>query len=64
MTELENRGVFVNKNLYVLKATTMPAVLVEMGYMTNPKDLNLLTTDPQSFASGIYYGILLYYGLV
>jgi N-acetylmuramoyl-L-alanine amidase len=64
MTELENRGVFVNKNLYVLNATTMPAVLVEMGYMTNPKDLNLLTTDPQSFASGIYYGILLYYGLV
>lgn len=64
MTQLTNRGVFTNKGLYVLKATDMPSVLVEMGYMTNPSDINLLTTDPQSFARGIYYGILLYYGLM
>ena len=63
MTQLPNRGVFARTGLYVLIATDMPSVLVEMGYMTNPVDLKLLTTDPESFARGIYYGILFYYGL-
>lgn len=63
MTGLANRGVFTNTRLYVLVATNMPSVLVEMGYMTNWGDLQLLVNDPQSFARGIYYGILYYYGL-
>lgn len=63
MTQLPNRGVFTNTRLYVLNATNMPSVLVEMGYMTNWEDLNLLISDPESFARGIYYGILFYYGL-
>lgn len=64
MTGLTNRGVMINTRLYVLRATAMPAILVEMGFMTNPRDLALLTSDPQSFARGIYYGILAYYGLL
>lgn len=52
------------RGIYVLRAANMPAVLVEMGYMTNPTDIELLTTDPESFARGIYYGIQAYYGLL
>nr|WP_122012186.1 N-acetylmuramoyl-L-alanine amidase [Maliibacterium massiliense] len=62
-TGLPNRGVMVNPNLYVLRRTAMPAVLVEMGYLTNPVDARLLSQDPQSFARGIYNGILAYFGL-
>lgn len=62
ITGLTNRGVFVRPSLYVLRATSMPAVLVEMGYLTNRNDLYLLTTDPESFAKGIYRGIRLYFG--
>lgn len=62
-TGLPNRGVRVNPSLYVLRKTTMPALLVEMGYLTNPVDAELLSTDPQSFARGIYNGMLNYFGL-
>lgn len=62
-TGLENRGVRANPNLYVLRRTAMPAVLMEMGYLTNVNDARLLSQDPQSFAQGMYNGILTYFGL-
>lgn len=62
-TGLPNRGVFVNRGLYVLRKTRMPAVLAELGYLSNPRDAALLQNDPQSFALGLYNGLLDYFDL-
>jgi N-acetylmuramoyl-L-alanine amidase len=39
----------------------MPAVLVEMGYISNEYDANLLNTRPELFAEGLYNGIINYF---
>ena len=39
----------------------MPAVLVEIGFITNPEEAALMNRDPALFAQGIYEGILQYY---
>lgn len=57
-TGLRNRGMAVRTNLYVLRKTAMPAVLVELGFITNPDDARLMSTRPDLFADGIYRGIL------
>ena len=64
ITGLNNRGVFIRPSLYVLRKTTMPAVLLELGFITNPMDAELMSTEPELFAKGIYNGILQYYGLL
>ena len=53
----------VRTNLYVLRRTQMPAVLVELGFITNANDANLMNTRPDLFAEGIYQGILEYTGV-
>lgn len=63
MTGLRNRGVIERPGLYVLRRTNMPAILVEMGFITNPEDAALMAYSPELFARGIYKGILKYYGL-
>ena len=60
-TELRNRGMKDGSNLRVLKNATMPAVLVEMGFISNPNDAKLLDESPELFAQGIYNGILSYF---
>jgi N-acetylmuramoyl-L-alanine amidase len=62
-TGLRNRGMQTRTNLYVLRKTTMPAVLVELGFITNPSDAELMNTRPDLFADGIYQGIVAYTGL-
>lgn len=63
-TGLRNRGVIARPGLYVLRRTNMPAVLVEMGFISNPADAELMVNSPELFARGIYRGILKYYGLL
>lgn len=57
-TGLRNRGMKVRPGLYVLKKTAMPAVLVELGFITNRRDAFLMRDRPELFAQGIYQGIL------
>ena len=57
-TGLRNRGVMSRPGLYVLRKTRMPAVLVELGFITNPADASLMDNEPELFARGIYEGTL------
>ncbi len=59
----KNNGTYVRPSLYVLRRTQMPAVLVELAYITNYEDFLLLTTMQYQFAYGIYVGLLNYLGL-
>ena len=62
-TGLPNRGMFTRPSLYVLKRTNMPAVLVELGFITNASEAALMNNSPQLFANGIYEGILDFFDL-
>jgi N-acetylmuramoyl-L-alanine amidase len=41
----------------------MPALLLEIGFITNSGDARLMAENPNLIARGIYNGILRYYGL-
>ena len=45
------------------RRTNMPAVLVELAYLTNAGDAGKLETMQSEFARGIYEGMLSYFGM-
>ncbi|RJS60699.1 cell wall hydrolase [Bacillus sp. PK3_68] len=59
---LANRGV-KNGNFHVIRENTMPAVLVELGFIDTKKDNDMLRSDywRNAAAKAIYYGTLDYY---
>ncbi len=60
--DLKNRGV-KEYGFYVLKNNTVPAALVEMGFITNKGDNDKMRSDYwlNAMSKAIYYGILDYY---
>lgn len=59
-TGLQNRGVLARPSLYVLRKTKMPAILVEIGFISNAGDAALMNSQPELFARGIYLGTVDY----
>ncbi len=57
-----DNGIYERPSLYVLRATSMPAVLVEMAYLSNTSDAEKLRNNQYLFAYAIYQGILRYFG--
>lgn len=53
----------VRPSLYVLRRTTMPSLLVELGYLTNASDAQKLQDNQWQFAYAIYLGLVEYFGL-
>ena len=58
--QLRDRGVKVNPQFYVLRNTNMPAMLVELAFITNVQDAEKLKNDQRLFAQAIYDGIVNY----
>ncbi len=56
----KDNGVRVNPALYVLRRTRMPAILVELAYITNAEDVQKLQNDRYAFAYAIYEGLCTY----
>lgn len=56
-------GVKENPSLYVLRRTDMPALLIELAFITNTDDAQLLRDDRYMFAYAIYRGILDYFDI-
>lgn len=58
--QLRDRGVKINPQFYVLRNTNMPAMLIELAFITNVQDAEKLKNDQQIFAQAIYDGIVNY----
>ncbi len=60
---VRDNGVRANPSLYVLRKTNMTSILVELGYMSNPGDLQKLLNNQDAYAYAMYIGLLDYFGL-
>lgn len=58
-TQLASRGVKNTGNYHVIRETEMPAILIEGGFMTNPKELDFLRqrANLEKLAQGAARGI-------
>jgi N-acetylmuramoyl-L-alanine amidase len=63
--KLENTDRLAKKidNIYLLENIEVPGVIVEVGFLSNPEEANLLKTDDyqRKMAQAIYQGILRFY---
>lgn len=58
-TKRYNRGALVRKDLYLLNHAEMPVTILEVGFMSNNKDMSYLKKEKncKKIASGIFNGI-------
>lgn len=63
-TKFSDRGVR-KEEYFVLKDTTMPSVLLEIGYLTNPQEEQMMFREDfqETVADAIYEGILEYFNM-
>lgn len=56
----KNMGLVAGHNIYVIRSSEAPAALIEVGFMTNPKELANLTDEnyQKKCARAIYEGIM------
>lgn len=54
----KDNQVRIQPAFYVLRKTTMPALLIELAYLTNPADAEKLRCNQYLFAYAIYKGML------
>ncbi len=56
----KNRGLIPGNNIYIVRTSEVPAALVEVGFMTNKKELANLTNEnyQKKCAEAIYLGIM------
>jgi N-acetylmuramoyl-L-alanine amidase len=59
---LTNRGIYA-ANFYVLKHTDMPAALIELAFISNPKEESLLNSPvyQQKLADGVVNGLNIFF---
>lgn len=64
VTQAKNRGLRANQSLIVLKGVSMPACLIETGFITNPQERKLLLSAAyrKQVAQGIVSAIDKYFG--
>ena len=62
---IPDRGVKSN-DFYVNVNTTMPSVLMEMGFITNPHRLQMLTSTwgPKTIAKSLFNGLVNYFSAI
>ncbi len=62
-TKLGSRGITPRPNLVVLNKTKMPAILAELGFVSNPTELAMIKTDKykEDAARGLAVSILKYF---
>ena len=58
-TGSENRGLLKGDSIYIIRTSKVPVALIEVGFMTNYKELDLLnsTSYQKKAAEGIYNAI-------
>ncbi|MEA4831331.1 hypothetical protein SDC9_98369 [bioreactor metagenome] len=62
-TKLQNRGVYINPGFHSSVRNAIPVILIEMGFITNKGDADLMFDHPDQFAFGISNGIIFYFHL-